>query len=461
MKQKFSILKTIINKTDDFIYFTIISLLVYYRTITLTDSLLYRTSLLILFLIIYIYICIKDKHNKLFTILYYNKILFFILVTAIIVFLYKIDERILLICFTTLILPLFMGFKGNTTLINFKYEDKKFAYILSFIYLLVFIQSSYFIHINDYFDIYLFPYTITLIMVAITTYLVVKFIQHHTAREIKNYFLACFLVLFFGIYARNLFAYRLSADNISNYAYFYVMIVLWVGYVFYANTSIKYIQLFKGLKFFIFTIWLIYFPFSFHSMCYFVSLDPQFYYLPEKVESSVIAVHNSKKVEQILPLVCQNKALNKDDFNKNMIIRDYIIQESSEDNSWLFNINSSQYKKLSEELKKTENAKKDFIHQCETKYFDKILCYSKVSGKYSSTLWDNVDDTNIIRKELSHKHINGRVYYDVYNYYDNETNLLLYSSKTHTSYINFIFYLQMHSSYLPYPDIYIISDLSY
>ena len=118
--------KTIANKVDDFIYFGIIALLIYYRTITFSDSLYYRTSLLILFAVIYTYICIKDKHNRLFTLLYYNKILFSILTACIILFLYNgarnepffayVGYKQLLICFITLILPLFMGFKGNTNI---------------------------------------------------------------------------------------------------------------------------------------------------------------------------------------------------------------------------------------------------------------------------------------------------------------------------------------------------------
>lgn len=120
-------IKALINKIDDFIYFAIITLIIYYRTITTEDSGLYKTSLLILFLVIYIYICIKDKHNKFFSALYYNKILFLILIIFIILLLKYIkciDSTQLLICFYTLILPIFMGFKGNTNIINFKKQDK-------------------------------------------------------------------------------------------------------------------------------------------------------------------------------------------------------------------------------------------------------------------------------------------------------------------------------------------------
>ena len=193
MMKALQIFKKLANKVDDFIYFGIIALLIYYRTITFSDSLYYRTSLLILFAVIYTYICIKDKHNRLFTLLYYNKILFSILTACIILFLYNgarnepffayVGYKQLLICFITLILPLFMGFKGNTNIINFKKQDKIFAYILSVLYLSAFIQSSYFIHINDYLDKYLFPYTITLIMVLITLYLIIKFINHQIINQ--------------------------------------------------------------------------------------------------------------------------------------------------------------------------------------------------------------------------------------------------------------------------------------
>ena len=217
--------KTIANKVDDFIYFGIIALLIYYRTITFSDSLYYRTSLLILFAVIYTYICIKDKHNRLFTLLYYNKILFSILVIGIMILLDKLGYWRLSVCFITLILPLFMGFKGNTNIINFKKQDKIFAYILSVLYLLAFIQSSYFIHINDYLDKYLFPYTITLIMVLITLYLIIKFINHHTLKETAIYLISSMAVMFFGIFVRNLLADLIPTDNISNFAYFYVMII--------------------------------------------------------------------------------------------------------------------------------------------------------------------------------------------------------------------------------------------
>lgn len=142
-------------------------MIIYYRTITTEDSGLYKTSLLILFLVIYIYICIKDKHNKFFSALYYNKILFLILIIFIILLLKYIkciDSTQLLICFYTLILPIFMGFKGNTNIINFKKQDKKFIYVLSSIYLAAFLQSFYFIHTTTHLDKYSFPYTITLIM---------------------------------------------------------------------------------------------------------------------------------------------------------------------------------------------------------------------------------------------------------------------------------------------------------
>ena len=156
-----------------------------------------------------------------------------------------------------------MGFKGNTNIINFKKQDKIFAYILSVLYLLAFIQSSYFIHINDYLDKYLFPYTITLIMVLITLYLIIKFINHHTLKETAIYLISSMAVMFFGIFVRNLLADLIPTDNISNFAYFYVMIILWSGYIFF---NIKYnerIKPYRVIIFFVFTIWLIYYPFSF------------------------------------------------------------------------------------------------------------------------------------------------------------------------------------------------------
>ena len=288
MTKALEMFKTIANKVDDFIYFGIIALLIYYRTITFSDSLYYRTSLLILFAVIYTYICIKDKHNKLFTLLYYNKILFSILVIGIMILLDKLGYWRLSVCFITLILPLFMGFKGNTNIINFKKQDKIFAYILSVLYLLAFIQSSYFIHINDYLDKYLFPYTITLIMVLITLYIIIKFIKHHTLKDTAVYLISSYLIIYFFTF-------------LEPYYYFYLMIVLWAGYIFFNIKFNEYLKPFRVILFIVFSIWLIYYPFSYHSLCYFVSLDPQYNCIPENITSSITTIHNPERINELIP----------------------------------------------------------------------------------------------------------------------------------------------------------------
>lgn len=447
--------KTIANKVDDFIYFGIIALLIYYRTITFSDSLYYRTSLLILFAVIYTYICIKDKHNKLFTLLYYNKILFSILVIGIIILLNKLGYWRLSVCFITLILPLFMGFKGNTNIINFKKQDKIFAYILSVLYLLAFIQSSYFIHINDYLDKYLFPYTITLIMVLITIYLIIKFIKHHTLKETAIYLISSIAVMFFGIFIRNVLADLIPTNNISSYAYFYVMIILWAGYIFFNIKFNEHIKPFRVIIFFVFTIWLIYYPFSDYSQCYFASLDPQFYYIPEKGKERVTAIHNHERINELIPKICQNKASSLRSFDKGARVRDYIYEKSKEDtdfpyddSSYFFDTESKRYKELSAELQKADIEKQEFLHTCETKYFDTDY----------SHFWNIVDDVNklsdiLLIKELSHKNEKGRISYEVYNFYEKDTHLLLYSSKTDTKFSSFIYDLRVLINYIPYPNI--------
>ena len=432
--------KTIANKVDDFIYFGIIALLIYYRTITFSDSLYYRTSLLILFTVIYTYICIKDKHNKLFTLLYYNKILFSILTACIILFLYNgarnepffayVGYKQLLICFITLILPLFMGFKGNTNIINFKKQDKIFAYILSVLYLLAFIQSSYFIHINDYLDKYLFPYTITLIMVLITLYLLIKFIQHHTLKETAIYLISSYLIIYFFTF-------------LEPYYYFYLMIVLWAGYIFFNIKFNEYLKPFRVILFIVFSIWLIYYPFSHHSQCYFALLDPQFYYGKE----SLTTIYNPERIKKLIPKMCQDKASSQWSFDKGKRILYYIYIKSYEkskedddflpydDNSYFFDTESKQYKELSAELQKVDIEKQEFIHNCETKYFntDDIHFWDIDNSIY-------IPDRPLV-KEFSYKYVNGRISYEVYNFYEKDTGTLLYSGKTRIKFSSFIYYL--------------------
>ena len=432
--------KTIANKVDDFIYFGIIALLIYYRTITFSDSLYYRTSLLILFTVIYTYICIKDKHNKLFTLLYYNKILFSILTACIILFLYNgarnepffayVGYKQLLICFITLILPLFMGFKGNTNIINFKKQDKIFAYILSVLYLSAFIQSSYFIHINDYLDKYLFPYTITLIMVLITLYLLIKFIQHHTLKETAIYLISSYLIIYFFTF-------------LEPYYYFYLMIVLWAGYIFFNIKFNEYLKPFRVILFIVFSIWLIYYPFSHHSQCYFALLDPQFYYGKE----SLTTIYNPERIKKLIPKMCQDKASSQWSFDKGKRILYYIYIKSYEkskedddflpydDNSYFFDTESKQYKELSAELQKVDIEKQEFIHNCETKYFntDDIHFWDIDNSIY-------IPDRPLV-KEFSYKYVNGRISYEVYNFYEKDTGTLLYSGKTRIKFSSFIYYL--------------------
>lgn len=368
MTKALEMFKTIANKVDDFIYFGIIALLIYYRTITFSDSLYYRTSLLILFAVIYTYICIKDKHNRLFTLLYYNKILFSILAIGIIVLLDKLGYWRLSVCFITLIFPLFMGFKGNTNIINFKKQDKIFAYILSVLYLLAFIQSSYFIHINDYLDKYLFPYTITLIMVLITLYLIIKFIKHHTLKETVIYLI--FIIIFYMFF--------------QGYYRFYLMIVLWAGYIFFNIKFNEHIKPYRVIIFFVFSIWLIFYPFSYHSQCYFASLDPQFYYIPEKGKEMVTAIHNPERINELIPKICQSY---NGYFNKRSKIWDYIQEKRKEDtdfpyddSSYFFDTESKRYKELSAELQKADIEKQEFLHKCETKYFDYMYSYIQGIG---------------------------------------------------------------------------------
>ena len=432
--------KTIANKVDDFIYFGIIALLIYYRTITFSDSLYYRTSLLILFTVIYTYICIKDKHNKLFTLLYYNKILFSILTACIILFLYNgarnepffayVGYKQLLICFITLILPLFMGFKGNTNIINFKKQDKIFAYILSVLYLSAFIQSSYFIHINDYLDKYLFPYTITLIMVLITIYIIIKFIKHHTLKETAIYLISSYLIIYFFTF-------------LEPYYYFYLMIVLWSGYIFFNIKYNEYLKPFRVILFIVFSIWLIYYPFSHHSQCYFALLDPQFYYGKE----SLTTIYNPERIKKLIPKMCQDKASSQWSFDKGKRILYYIYIKSYEkskedddflpydDNSYFFDTESKQYKELSAELQKVDIEKQEFIHNCETKYFntDDIHFWDIDNSIY-------IPDRPLV-KEFSYKYVNGRISYEVYNFYEKDTGTLLYSGKTRIKFSSFIYYL--------------------
>ena len=440
MTKALEMFKTIANKVDDFIYFGIIALLIYYRTITFSDSLYYRTSLLILFAVIYTYICIKDKHNRLFTLLYYNKILFSILVIGIIVLLDKLGYWRLSVCFITLILPLFMGFKGNTNIINFKKQDKIFAYILSVLYLLAFIQSSYFIHINDYLDKYLFPYTITLIMVLITLYIIIKFIKHHTLKETVIYLISSYFIIYFFTF-------------LKPYYYFYLMIVLWAGYIFFNIKFNERIKPFRVVIFVVLSVWLIYYPFSYHSRCYFASLDPQFYYIPEKGKEMVTAIHNPERINELIPKICQSY---NGYFNKRSKIWDYIQEKRKEDtdfpyddSSYFFDTESKRYKELSAELQKADIEKQEFLHKCETKYFDYMYSYIQGIG---IKFWDNVDD-KILVKEFSHKNEKGRISYEVYNFYEKDTHLLLYTSKTDTKFSSFIYALGTETFYFIFPTI--------
>ena len=457
MTKALEMFKTIANKVDDFIYFGIIALLIYYRTITFSDSLYYRTSLLILFAVIYTYICIKDKHNRLFTLLYYNKILFSILTACIILFLYNgarnelfftyVGYKQLLICFITLILILFMGFKGNTNIINFKKQDKIFAYILSVLYLSAFIQSSYFIHINDYLDKYLFPYTITLIMVLITLYLLIKFIQHHTLKETAIYLISSYLIIYFFTF-------------LEPYYYFYLMIVLWAGYIFFNIKFNEYLKPIRVILFIVFSIWLIYYPFSYHSLCYFVSLDPQYNCIPENITSSITTIHNPERINELIPKICQNKA-SSESFNKRRRIWDYIQEKRKEDtdfpyddSSYFFDTESKRYKELSAELQKVDIEKQEFLHKCETKYFG--YRYDFTIQGVDMEFWNNVDD-KILVKEFSHKNEKGRISYEVYNFYEKDTGMLLYSGKTGTKFNSFIYELGLSGNYFPFPNIMIIN----
>lgn len=456
MTKALEMFKTIANKVDDFIYFGIIALLIYYRTITFSDSLYYRTSLLILFAVIYTYICIKDKHNRLFTLLYYNKILFSILTACIILFLYNgarnelfftyVGYKQLLICFITLILPLFMGFKGNTNIINFKKQDKIFAYILSVLYLSAFIQSSYFIHINDYLDKYLFPYTITLIMVLITLYIIIKFIKHHTLKDTAVYLISSYLIIYFFTF-------------LEPYYYFYLMIVLWAGYIFFNIKFNEYLKPIRVILFIVFSIWLIYYPFSHHSQCYFALLDPQFYYGKE----SLTTIYNPERIKKLIPKMCQDKASSQWSFDKGKRILYYIYIKSYEkskedddflpydDNSYFFDTESKQYKELSAELQKVDIEKQEFIHNCETKYFntDDIHFWDIDNSIY-------IPDRPLV-KEFSYKYVNGRISYEVYNFYEKDTGTLLYSGKTSTKFNSFIYELGLSGNYFPFPNIMIIN----
>ena len=353
-----------------------------------------------------------------------------------------------------------MGFKGNTNIINFKKQDKIFAYILSVLYLLAFIQSSYFIHINDYLDKYLFPYTITLIMVLITLYLIIKFINHHTLKETAIYLISSMAVMFFGIFVRNLLADLIPTDNISNFAYFYVMIILWSGYIFFNIKYNEYLKPFRVIIFFVFSIWLIYYPFSYHSLCYFVSLDPQYNCIPENITSSITTIHNPERINELIPKICQNKA-SSESFNKRRRIWDYIQEKRKEDtdfpyddSSYFFDTESKRYKELSAELQKVDIEKQEFLHKCETKYFGYMYDFT-IQG-VDMEFWNNVDD-KILVKEFSHKNEKGRISYEVYNFYEKDTGMLLYSGKTSTKFNSFIYELGLSGNYFPFPNIMIIN----
>ena len=336
-----------------------------------------------------------------------------------------------------------MGFKGNTNIINFKKQDKIFAYILSVLYLSAFIQSSYFIHINDYLDKYLFPYTITLIMVLITLYLLIKFIQHHTLKETAIYLISSYLIIYFFTF-------------LEPYYYFYLMIVLWAGYIFFNIKFNEYLKPFRVILFIVFSIWLIYYPFSYHSLCYFVSLDPQYNCIPENITSSITTIHNPERINELIPKICQNKA-SSESFNKRRRIWDYIQEKRKEDtdfpyddSSYFFDTESKRYKELSAELQKADIEKQEFLHKCETKYFDYMYDFT-IQG-VDMEFWNNVDN-KILVKEFSHKNEKGRISYEVYNFYEKDTGMLLYSGKTSTKFNSFIYELGLSGNYFPFPDI--------
>ena len=73
--------------------------------------------------------------------------------------------------------------------------------------------------------------------------------------------------------------------------------------------------------------------------------------------------------------------------------------------------------------------------------------------------WNNVDD-KILVKEFSHKNEKGRISYEVYNFYEKDTGMLLYSGKTRIKFSSFIYYLGLAAKYIPYPDISIIDGIS-
>ena len=80
--------------------------------------------------------------------------------------------------------------------------------------------------------------------------------------------------------------------------------------------------------------------------------------------------------------MCQDKASSQWSFDKGKRILYYIYIKSYEkskedddflpydDNSYFFDTESKQYKELSAELQKVDIEKQEFIHNCETKYFN-------------------------------------------------------------------------------------------
>ena len=164
--------------------------------------------------------------------------------------------------------------------------------------------------------------------------------------------------------------------------------------------------------------------------------------------------------------MCQDKASSQWSFDKGKRILYYIYIKSYEkskedddflpydDNSYFFDTESKQYKELSAELQKVDIEKQEFLHKCETKYFntDDIHFWDIDNSIY-------IPDRPLV-KEFSYKYVNGRISYEVYNFYEKDTGTLLYSGKTRIKFSSFIYYLRLAAKYIPYPDIRIIDGIS-